>query len=75
MAAIGEPQFLHLTPLPMSTTFCMAPDPFRVEFNPQQDITAYELAILLPFFVGGIGITEAVWDSLGAAQRHLKRAE
>ncbi len=42
-------------------------------FHPQTDITAYELAMLLPFFITGKGMTEGDWDLLGAAQRHLRR--
>ena len=41
-------------------------------FDPKPDITAYELAVLLPYFHGR-QMTESDWDSLGEMQRHLKR--
>lgn len=46
----------------------------RASYNPQPDITAYELATILPFFHGQM-MTEADWDALGATQRHLKRID
>lgn len=44
----------------------------NASYDPQPDITAYELATILPFFMSRI-MTEADWDAFGAAQRHLKR--
>lgn len=42
-------------------------------FTPKEDITAYELAQLIPFFHGR-WMYEEDWDALGAAlQRHLSR--
>lgn len=41
-------------------------------WNPQEDITAYEVAKLLPFFHGR-HMTEDDWAALGEATRHLKR--
>lgn len=43
-----------------------------VTFDPMPDITAYELAIILPFFHGR-WMHEDDWNALGAAQRHLQR--
>lgn len=42
------------------------------QFEPLPDITAYELARLIPFFQG-MALTEEKWGSLGTATRHLKR--
>lgn len=53
-------------------TYRLAPEPLRVTFAPQPDITAYELATILPFFIGRL-MTESAWNDLGAAQRHVKR--
>ena len=44
----------------------------RSEYLPLSDITAFELAQLLPFCMGRY-MTEADWSSLGSATRHLKR--
>lgn len=43
-----------------------------VSFDPLIDITAYELAKLLPFFHGR-SMTEDAFKELGTASRHLKR--
>lgn len=43
-------------------------------FDPQPDITAYELAKLLPWFRPGQRITEDDWTALGEMTRHLKRS-
>lgn len=48
--------------------------PVVASFEPQQDITAYELATLLPYLFGK-ALYQSDWDSLGAAQRHMKRHE
>jgi hypothetical protein len=42
-----------------------------VEFIPQEDITAYEVAILLSYFFRPLH--EEDWEKLGKAQRHLRR--
>ena len=42
-------------------------------WDPQTDITAYELALLLPLFIVGSTLTEEKWESLGSATRHIKR--
>jgi len=44
-------------------------------FEPQEDITAYELSKLMPFFApGSRGITEDDWSALGEkVTRHLRR--
>jgi len=39
-------------------------------FKPEPDITAYELAILLPYFFNGVPMYEDT--QLGTAARHLK---
>ena len=44
----------------------------HAKFIPQPDITTYELAQLLPFFLCG-NLTEDVWEKLGPATRHLER--
>ncbi len=41
-------------------------------FDPQPDITAYELAQLFPY-INGAPLREADWVALGEKQRHLKR--
>ena len=43
-------------------------------YDPQPDITAYELAQLLPIFIYGSLLTEEKWTELGSATRHLKRS-
>lgn len=42
-------------------------------FEPKEDITAYELARLLPY-LHGRPLTEVEWESLGHVARHLKRS-
>lgn len=44
----------------------------NVSFDPKEDITAYELAKILPFFHGQ-HMTEDAFNALGGANRHLKR--
>lgn len=39
-------------------------------YAPKADITAFELATLLPYFIGK-AMTKEDWDALGACQRHL----
>lgn len=46
--------------------------PIRSTYVPQPDITAHELAILLPYLFGS-PLYESDWAKLGAATRHLKR--
>lgn len=49
--------------------------PFRCRFEPQADITAYELALILPFLLkfNGWSCTQIKeeWIALGDARRHL----
>ena len=40
-------------------------------FKPEPDITAYELAVLLPYLIGA-PITLSAYEELGSAARHLK---
>ncbi len=47
--------------------------PIRARFVPQEDITAYELAILLPYYLGLKQMFVADWSALGAINRHLER--
>jgi hypothetical protein len=48
--------------------------PIDCWFDPQPDITAFELARILPYLTSRHqGIYEADWQALGAATRHLKR--
>lgn len=58
----------------MSTYSLIEAKPERLTLDPKPDMTAYELATLLPFFLGKM-MTEEDWQALGAAQRHLKRDE
>lgn len=45
--------------------------PLAVKYEPLPDITAYELARLLPYLTSPI--YEGDWEALGSANRHLKR--
>lgn len=45
----------------------------EAEFEPMQDITAYELAKLLPYIDPTGCMTECEWKELGTITRHLKR--
>lgn len=45
----------------------------EAEFEPAPDITAYELAQLLPYVTQGECMTECEWKEAGALTRHLKR--
>jgi hypothetical protein len=45
--------------------------PFYAQWNPQPDITAYEIAILLPYFVGAARLTREIWQAMGPERRHL----
>ena len=48
--------------------------PISVAYEPQEDITVYELAQLLPVLLGHYPITEGTLKSLNpSAARHLKR--
>lgn len=48
--------------------------PISVAYEPQEDITVYELAQLLPVLLGHFPITESTLKSLNpSAARHLKR--
>ncbi len=46
--------------------------PIQVEYKPMEDITAYELSQLLPYFLGQ-ALYEKDWLALGSATRHLIR--
>ena len=46
------------------------PDELQGVFDPQPDITAYELAVLMPIFLHGM--TRQVYDALGPMQRHIR---
>lgn len=45
--------------------------PMSVTFSPQPDITAYELAMLLPYLLSNHGIYAEDWAELGTMKRHL----
>lgn len=55
-----------LPPLPIA-------QPIRARFIPKEDITAYEVAILLPFYLGLRPLFEHNWIELGVMTRHLER--
>lgn len=70
---MAEPETrLHVPPTPSYLTL---PKYVSCSYEPKPDITAYELAIILPFFMGGHGMTEKDWEALGDARRHLRRRE
>ncbi len=47
--------------------------PLNCVFQPQPDITAFELATLLPYIMSG-GLYKSTWERLGTSvTRHLKR--
>ena len=45
----------------------------RARFIPQPDITAHELAVLLPFYLGLRPLFQKDWEELGVMTRHLER--
>lgn len=47
----------------------------RAYFRPKEDITAYELAQMMPIILGLKPIFEEDWLTLGAMTRHLERIE
>jgi hypothetical protein len=47
--------------------------PLTVSYEPKEDITAWELARLIPLFSPNQYITEDTLIGLGLAARHLKR--
>ena len=50
--------------------------PIPARFRPQKDITAYELAQLLPYYLGLALLFQADWDKLGeTVTRHLERMD
>lgn len=57
----------------VEATFLTFPTPISVTYEPQEDITVYELAQLLPVLLGHFPITEENLKALGSAARHLKR--
>jgi hypothetical protein len=46
--------------------------PVTCSYEPQPDITVFELATLLPYMLGR-PLYQEDWDKLGEATRHLKR--
>lgn len=46
-------------------------DAFHITFEPQEDITAYELAQILCLIFKGVVLKQEV-EKLGLAQRHIK---
>lgn len=46
-------------------------DAFRIIFEPQEDITAYELAQVLCLLFKGVASKQEI-EKLGLAQRHIK---
>lgn len=58
---------------PKMSTYIGPGASFRVSYDPQPDITAYELASIIPIFLSGQIMTDEEWGALGAMQRHLKR--
>jgi hypothetical protein len=44
----------------------------NVVYNPQEDITTYELSRIIPFMLGK-ELNNAEWAQLGSAQRHLQK--
>ena len=44
----------------------------NAQFEPLEDITAFELAKIIPFFHGKV-MTEAEWTGLGEMRRHFIR--
>lgn len=61
--------FLDLNP---SGYFVVSPQYITCTYNPQPDITAYELAQIIPYFHGK-SMTANDWESLGPVTRHLKK--
>lgn len=62
-----------MTPPDNIIDFNSLPRPIRARFIPKEDITAYELAILLPFYLGLRPLFERDWVELGLMTRHLER--
>lgn len=49
------------------------PKYISVRFEPEPDITTYELAKLMPYLVGvRMGIAQDEWNKMGSEKRHLK---
>lgn len=48
------------------------PKIIHADYEPKPDITAYELACLMPMLLGN-PLTEAGWIDIGTASRHLRR--
>lgn len=49
-----------------------APKPWQATFRPMPDITAFELAILIPYLQGE-QMSDETWANLGKVTRHLVR--
>ena len=59
----------HKMPIMAFTQNDPLPD---VRYEPQEDITAYELALLIPYLTGVV-LTNDALATLGAAGRHFRR--
>lgn len=55
---------------PIETT--ETPEYVSAQFLPKEDITAFELASLMPYLLGA-SLTFGAWVDLGEMQRHFKR--
>lgn len=62
--------YVLLTLGPQITPALTLADFVRCRYEPQPDITAYELAQIIPYFAGG-HLTRKAWEKLGSANRHL----
>lgn len=49
-----------------------SPKIIHADYEPKPDITAYELACLMPMLLGN-PLTEMGWIAIGTAARHLRR--
>lgn len=49
-------------------------DPFACIYKPKEDITAFELAKLLPYLLSSqhFGLTREIYDAMGSEKRHLE---
>lgn len=59
---------------PGATTYILGPPTASITYEPKDDITGAEFALLTEHLVGK-PMTDAAWKALGAAQRHLKRVD
>jgi len=56
----------------LTTNLIQIREPICCGFIPQPDITAFELATLLPYFIGKV-MYEEDWKELAVMQRHFVR--